>query len=1023
MADGIGPSAGPAASSYLQQLCTQNSPEALETGVSAAGHLLKQLQDVLSKSNSRDIGVWLTSIAKLQERSEHPRTVIGVIGSTGVGKSSVINALLDEERLLPTNCIRACTASPTEVSYNHSDDPQELYRAEIEFISKEDWLEELEVLFQDLLDSNGQISQDATNASSDAGIAYAKVKALYPQKSKEMIAQANPHDMANDPAVYGILGSTKYIKDETAKGLYKQMQRYVGSGEKSTRSVEHEKGIGHLIEYWPLIKVVRVRTKANVLSTGAVIVDLPGVQDSNVARAAVASNYMKSCTGIWIVTPINRAVDDKVAKTLLGDSFKIQLKYDGAYTGLTFICSKTDDISITEAAETLQIEGISEKWDATEKMERAELSFKSEMTSLERSKTKLQKQYDKCDAKLALWEDLYSQLSRGRTVYAPSANPKKRKRNERSFESFSSSDSDEDVSSDSADSDSSDWGTSQPGQSRQPLTEEAIEEHISSLKSQRKNIRKEGRLIESELVRLGKEMSKVHETRESIIEEIKVSCIKGRNNYSKSSIKQDFAKGVKELDQENSAEDDADFDPESEIRDYEDLARNFPVFCVSSRAYQKLQGRLRKDHTKSSGFICVEDTEIPDLQKHAKSLAEARRAIYSRSFLNEIFQLVNSMKLWSTDDDVRPSLTEEEKFQEQDYIYWLLSHLEKDIESSVHKLVENVRESVARVFSKISSFIPAAIEAAPTTAYSWGAPRNEGGLAWSTYKAVVRRKGVYQAASGLRDFNQDLFDPIWRNLATIWERTFQHRLPAALKVLARDTTRELEKFHLAAKARAESRQINTPHLAILSNQIMAHIQAVKALPTSIQDKLTKLQRESNRRFTQVICSEMKDTYIICRDERGKGSYARMKMAMVDHVETARFSMFRQATEAVRVQIDAMCQTEKQEIHNSISSILDTMSRDYMCTLVGIDEAMSREELRARTHIREVLVRGDKLFGPALGASSSESFNDMSQGYKMGCPGWATDDAVVGNTEVNGASGANMSNIIRQRIKLERNDEW
>src|ERR1700712_2685157 len=82
-----------------------------------------------------------------------------------------------------------------------------------------------------------------------------------------------------------------------------------------------------------------------------------GVHDSNQARAAVAESYMKQCTGLWIVAPINRAVDDKAAKTLLGDTFKRQLKYDGNYGAVTFICSKTDDISRMEAADSLGIGG------------------------------------------------------------------------------------------------------------------------------------------------------------------------------------------------------------------------------------------------------------------------------------------------------------------------------------------------------------------------------------------------------------------------------------------------------------------------------------------------------------------------------------------------------------------------------------------------------------------------------------------------------------------------------------------
>ena len=50
------------------------------------------------------------------------------------------------------------------------------------------------------------------------------------------------------------------------------------------------------------------------------------------ARAAVAEGYMKQCTGLWIVAPINRAVDDKAAKSLLGESFKRQLKMDGGFS-------------------------------------------------------------------------------------------------------------------------------------------------------------------------------------------------------------------------------------------------------------------------------------------------------------------------------------------------------------------------------------------------------------------------------------------------------------------------------------------------------------------------------------------------------------------------------------------------------------------------------------------------------------------------------------------------------------------
>jgi hypothetical protein len=45
--------------------------------------------------------------------------------------------------------------------------------------------------------------------------------------------------------------------------------------------------------YWPLIRQVAVRCNAKALSTGAILVDLPGTADANAARNSIAKEYMK----------------------------------------------------------------------------------------------------------------------------------------------------------------------------------------------------------------------------------------------------------------------------------------------------------------------------------------------------------------------------------------------------------------------------------------------------------------------------------------------------------------------------------------------------------------------------------------------------------------------------------------------------------------------------------------------------------------------------------------------------------
>ena len=308
----------------ISDLFADSPAELLEVGVEKGISILDELKTTLQtqSATSLDAAQWLQSIENVRNQAIKTKTIIGVAGQTGAGKSSVINALLDEERLVPTNCMRACTAVVCENSYNYEDIP---YGAEIEFISVEDWYKELKMLFQDLLDHDGKVSRESTNEESHAGVAYAKIKSVYPRLTKEDMQTTTPeHLMAHENVK--CLGSLRKLEDEDSSTFYKKLQSYVDSKEKAgtksaDKSEKKRKGPREM-EYWPLIKVVRIYTKAAALSTGAVLVDLPGVHDSNQARAAVAQGYIKQCNGLWIVAPITRAVDDKSAKNLLGDTFK-----------------------------------------------------------------------------------------------------------------------------------------------------------------------------------------------------------------------------------------------------------------------------------------------------------------------------------------------------------------------------------------------------------------------------------------------------------------------------------------------------------------------------------------------------------------------------------------------------------------------------------------------------------------------------------------------------------------------------
>jgi hypothetical protein len=161
--------------------------------------------------------------------------MVGVVGHTGAGKSSAVNAVLDEERLVPTNCMRGCTAVVTEIFWNSSTGPFSKYRAEIEFISKADLEKEVIVIMKEFFTESGTLSQEAQDPNFDAGVAWARFHFEYPRVLKDDLADCTISDLMSKRFVVNILGSTKKTNKQRPQGFYQELQRCVDSKEKVSK--------------------------------------------------------------------------------------------------------------------------------------------------------------------------------------------------------------------------------------------------------------------------------------------------------------------------------------------------------------------------------------------------------------------------------------------------------------------------------------------------------------------------------------------------------------------------------------------------------------------------------------------------------------------------------------------------------------------------------------------------------------------------------------------------------------------
>ncbi|KAL7554660.1 hypothetical protein ACHAWF_018144, partial [Thalassiosira exigua] len=726
--------------------------------------ILEENEDFCSEARRRE---WLEDIDGLLGRGS-PRTVFGVLGNTGVGKSSLLNSLLDEAAVLPTSGSRGCTATVVELVFHSDltkddgrdediDSPQStvpVYKGEVQFITLEDWRKELKVLVEECSTQDKTIYVRCPDASvmPDAAQAWQKIEQVYGKRSMEKYCRKPTEyvytQLANDMRVKRLLTATipgqgynSIVVDvgEVAPGSDEALELLRGHGQmksamkakkknwaqefrKRINTYVYRAGNGDQPQTWPLIRKVQLRGPWSVLSTGAVLVDLPGVRDSNAARAKVAEGYLQNCNQIAIVAPIKRAVDDGTAKELLGEQFRRRLLMDGQYGNVFFVCTQTDDIEATETMRDHADVAKEEpgRWDKMTGLAEGISNYETRLYPL------LQKE-----------EDLEGQVEDAKQQLKDSKEDLKQAEEEEEgdidfMENLEAVIADNEAALVTTEQDLARWR----------------QEHSSILEK-----------IQGKCDRLQKKL--------------KALCSAVRNEYSKSCLQADFKSGLKELYRKD---DDDGNGNQSEIPDEYEM----DVFCISANDYLKLMKIKASRDGPPSTFSNPRDTQIPQLRQYVHEATARSGTSAVRTFVENTNDVLDQMKLLAGDVDDVP--TGRSAFRMKS----TFEHLMRDVSKKIDPIAgdfqrvldqkiqgeQSTRQSRPATTSLASSLRSGAKKGsavAMSTVHSWGSTnrrtKNErrpdkNGLYYSTYNAVARRDGVYTSQSaGAIDFNQELCDP------------------------------------------------------------------------------------------------------------------------------------------------------------------------------------------------------------------------------------------------------------------------
>lgn len=372
-------------------------------------------------------------IDRIRRKHQNLRILVGVEGPTGAGKSSFLGSLLHIPELFPSGQEAAATAVIGKVCWNWVDAPGFEFRAKVIFRNKADVEDDLENLLQDLNQLSSLLAESAKNQGgvpSDQadGISIIrssidhqlpKVNALwgFEEAALAELARPCPEESSYSKVVQNILNTNPKALHFLNSGI--EMFNTSSSKELSEAikpfldSTSGKHGGLNQFSAWPLVREVRIYTKADILKTGITLVDLPGCGDAVESRSEVAERFSHRLDVRLVVSPIIRAADEKQGQALMRNGFdEAQMKISGKLDGHGFcvIMSKMDDMKvdayISQCPDLCRNQEVIQKLNQLANLKEEKDSLKPMYTVLKENKKtaesqsrKAQKAYDKATLK------------------------------------------------------------------------------------------------------------------------------------------------------------------------------------------------------------------------------------------------------------------------------------------------------------------------------------------------------------------------------------------------------------------------------------------------------------------------------------------------------------------------------------------------------------------------------------------------------------------------------------------------
>ncbi|KAH8688415.1 hypothetical protein BGZ61DRAFT_353751 [Ilyonectria robusta] len=278
---------------------------------------------------------------------------IAVLGDSGEGKSSLINSLLHVPEIAQTGDIgSACTSVVTEYRQKKAEHVAPI-TIEVEYLSASGMKElvtELLWSYRQLylpgVESDETPEQDYARYMRESDQAWSALQSAF--RHQRQFTKEFLRDMS-EGALEKITNQVlQWVSDiEWPSGGNDGF--WVSTAQTAEECCNKTK-VFMQDKYWPFTKIIRVYLNSQVLKTGVVLADLPGLQDTNMARVRATQDYLIKCDNIFIVAKISRAITDQSLKSSLFWVISRHVPMEWEKSGgknfkLAVVCTKSEEIN------------------------------------------------------------------------------------------------------------------------------------------------------------------------------------------------------------------------------------------------------------------------------------------------------------------------------------------------------------------------------------------------------------------------------------------------------------------------------------------------------------------------------------------------------------------------------------------------------------------------------------------------------------------------------------------------------